>query len=80
MGKLINRILVLQKNARFASLGIKFTWLAFWKPCLVNLISKDTHQVFSISYLETPEWIQIISTNAEILKVKRVPIVLALSI
>ena len=61
MGKLINRL-------QFASFEIKFTRLdfenacgqaieqAFSKPCLVNLISKDTHLAFSINGLVIGNW------------------------
>ena len=48
----------LKRESRFASFDIKFTRLGFEKacckprdvnkPCLVNLISKETHLVFSI--------------------------------
>ena len=49
MGKLINRILgsrlLIRMSNRSASLAIQ---QALSKPCLVNLISNDTHLVFSI--------------------------------
>ena len=50
MGKLINRI----PGSRL--LQASRCQQAFSKPCLVNLISKDTHLVFSIY---SPDWTNI---------------------
>ena len=47
MGKLINRIP--GSHLLISSLPASRCQQAFSKPCLVNLISKDTHLVFSIS-------------------------------
>ena len=51
MGKLINRIpgLHLLISSFSGSALSMLVEQAFSKPCLVNLISKDTHLVFSIS-------------------------------
>ena len=52
MGKLINKIpgSCLLISSLPGSALRTLVEQAFSKPCLVNLISKDTHQVFSISH------------------------------
>ena len=81
MGKLINRIpgLPLLKGFQ-ARLGerIWIAWQAsrcqqaFSKPCLVNLISKDTHQVFSIFHSYFFSLLQIVWTPLRSNKLIRV--------
>ena len=53
---------------------------AFSKPCLVNLISKETHLVFSIPYIQRVNGTyQMLSTVAKILSISRLDLYTSLN-